>query len=106
MDIIPTMIKKCIICNESSYENTLIKCSNTPNAYPTYNNPPFYIHFHCSFFFPCLSIGLSKDMNQNHPIIRNFRIKGLRELFMSGKANKCEKCEITEPAYMAKCFHE
>lgn len=103
MEITPPIPKKCIICNECCYENTLIKCSN---ACLTLNQPPYYIHFHCSFFFPCLSIGLSREMSQSCAIIKNFRIKGIRDLLMIGKSSKCEKCENTEPAFMTKCFYE
>lgn len=92
-------VKICIICHEKNYENTLIKCSKT-------NNPDnFYIHFHCSFFFPNLSIGLSKDMNQDSPIIKNFRIKGIEKLnSLRMSCKDCIYCEKKNNTVMVKCY--
>jgi len=103
--------KKCIICNEDNNQNTLIKCSpdDSCKMFPMAreNHSIYYIHFHCSFFFHYLSIGLSKDMDRSYPIMKNFRIKGINKLLSSKSFNKlCTYCSEYDGSFMPKCYYK
>lgn len=102
--------KKCLICNEDSYQNTLIKCSPDDSSKGNSNNHDqfanCFIHFHCSFFFQCLSIGISKDMDRVYPIMKNFRIKGVSKLLSSKCYNRlCSYCSNYDGSFMPKCCY-